>query len=144
MCTPSNARFLGPTRIHIPNNISIGSAVFCSAHECDPILLHPFNGLFSRTTWVSRHQIGKPFWIILEQETMGWQWHQLDRMQIICHQTNSVKALKEAHECDRQTNHATPSVTIGRIYVCSTMMQHNKLITSCSRRKRDVKRQLTN
>jgi len=46
-------------------------------------LLHPFNGLFSRTTWVSRHQKAKPFWILLEQEMMGWQWHQLDHMQII-------------------------------------------------------------
>jgi len=27
---------------------------------------------FSRTTWVSRHQKGKPFWILLEQEIMGW------------------------------------------------------------------------
>jgi len=43
-----------------------------------------FNGLFSRTTWVSRHQTGKPFWILLEQEMIGWQWHQLDHMQIIC------------------------------------------------------------
>ena len=44
------------------------------------LLLHPFNGLFSRTTWVSQHQKGKPFWILLEQEMMGWQWHQL----VIC------------------------------------------------------------
>jgi len=36
------------------------------------------------TTWVSRQQKGKPFWILLEQEMMGWQWHQLDHMQIIC------------------------------------------------------------
>ena len=36
------------------------------------LLLHPFNSLFSRTTWVSRHQKGKPFWILLEQEMMGW------------------------------------------------------------------------
>jgi len=40
--------------------------------------------VFSRTTWVSRHQKGKPFWILLQQEMMGWQWHQLDHMQIIC------------------------------------------------------------
>jgi len=82
-----------------------------------PLLLHPFNGLFSRTSWVSRHQKGKPFWILLEQEMM-WQGHQLDNMQIICtslqtnnhtstsplsflqagwascHPTNSDKALK--------------------------------------------------
>jgi len=39
---------------------------------------------FFRTTWVSRHQKGKPFWILIEQEMMGWQWHQLDYVQIIC------------------------------------------------------------
>jgi len=39
---------------------------------------------FSRTTWVSQHQKGKPFWILLEQEMMRWQWHQLDYLQIIC------------------------------------------------------------
>jgi len=48
-----------------------------------PPLLHLFNGLFSRSTWVSRHHKGKPFGILLEQETMGWQWHKLDHMQII-------------------------------------------------------------
>ena len=48
------------------------------------LLLHLFNGPFSRTAWVSRHQKGKPFWILLKQEMMGWQWHQLDHMQIIC------------------------------------------------------------
>jgi len=35
-------------------------------------------------TSVTRHQKHKPFWILLEQEMMGWQWHQLDHMQIIC------------------------------------------------------------
>ena len=29
------------------------------------LLLHLLNGLFSRTTWVSRHQKGKSFWILL-------------------------------------------------------------------------------
>jgi len=46
--------------------------------------LHPFNGLFSTTTWVIQHQKGKPFRILLEQKMMGWQWYQLDHMQIIC------------------------------------------------------------
>jgi len=26
---------------------------------------------YSRTIWVSRHQKGKPFWILLEREMMG-------------------------------------------------------------------------
>jgi len=32
---------------------------------------HPFNSLFSRTTWVNQHQKGKPFWILMKQEMMG-------------------------------------------------------------------------
>jgi len=43
----------------------------------------PINSLFSVTTCVSWHQKGKPFWILLKQEMMGWQWHQLDYIQII-------------------------------------------------------------
>ena len=38
----------------------------------------------SSTTWVNWHQKGKPFWILVKQEMMGWQWHQLDHKQIIC------------------------------------------------------------
>jgi len=48
------------------------------------LLQHPFNGLFSRTSWVSGQQKGKPFWILMKQEMMGWQWHQLNHMQITC------------------------------------------------------------
>ena len=39
---------------------------------------------FSRTIWVGRYQKDKPFWILLKQEMTGWQWHQLNHMQIIC------------------------------------------------------------
>jgi len=46
--------------------------------------LHLFNGHFSRTTWKTWHQKGKPFWILMKQRKMGWQWHQLDHMQVIC------------------------------------------------------------
>jgi len=35
-------------------------------------LQHPFNGLFSRTTWVSQHQKGEQFWILMTQEMTGW------------------------------------------------------------------------
>jgi len=38
--------------------------------------LYPFNIHFFRTTWVSRHQKGKSFWILLEQELIRWQWSQ--------------------------------------------------------------------
>ena len=40
-----------------------------------------FTAFFIRTTWVSRHHKGKPFWILMKQLMLGWQWHQLDHMQ---------------------------------------------------------------
>ena len=46
--------------------------------------LYLFNSLFSWTIWVSWHQKGRPFWILLKQEMMEWQWHRLDHVQIIC------------------------------------------------------------
>ena len=36
------------------------------------------------TTCVSHQQKHKQFWILMKQEVMGWQWHQLDHTQIIC------------------------------------------------------------
>jgi len=46
--------------------------------------LHPFNGLFSRTTWVSRYKIGKNSLDLNEARWgFGMQWHQLDHMQTI-------------------------------------------------------------
>jgi len=46
-----------------------------------------FNGLFSRTTWVSQYQKGKKSLDLNEARdygVQGWQWHQLDHMQTIC------------------------------------------------------------
>jgi len=48
---------------------------------------NPFNGLFSRTTWVSRHQKGKTFLELNEAREwrgFGMQWQQLDHIQTIC------------------------------------------------------------
>jgi len=50
-------------------------------------LLQPFNGLFSRTTWVNRYQKGKTSLDLNKaraDRVLGWQWHQLDHMQTIC------------------------------------------------------------
>ena len=49
------------------------------------LLLHPFNGLFSRITWVSQYQKGKTSLDLHEARWgLGMQWHQLDHMQTIC------------------------------------------------------------
>jgi len=65
----------------------------------------PFNGLFSRSTWVTGTRKVKPLWISLEQETMAWQWHQLHHMQIIClslqtDNHNSTSSLKSFYRPD--------------------------------------------
>jgi len=48
------------------------------------LLLRPFNGIFYRTAWVSQRQKSTPFWILMKEEMMRWQWHQLDHMQVSC------------------------------------------------------------
>jgi len=51
------------------------------------LLQRPFNGLFSRTTWVSRYQKGKTRLDLNEARdygVWGWHWHQLDHTQTIC------------------------------------------------------------
>ena len=51
------------------------------------LLPQPCNGLFSRTTGVSRYQKGRTSLELNEardDRLLGWQWHQLDHMQTIC------------------------------------------------------------
>ena len=43
---------------------------------------HPFNGPFSRTTWVSRYQKGKTNLDFTEARDSEWQWHQLGHLQV--------------------------------------------------------------
>jgi len=60
---------------------------FCFEFKLTTTALHPFNGLFSRTTWVSWYQNGKTSLDLNEERdagVWGWQWHQLDDMQTIC------------------------------------------------------------
>jgi len=50
------------------------------------LLLYPFNGFFSRTTWLSRYHKGKTSLDLNEERDGVWgkQWHQLGHMQTIC------------------------------------------------------------
>jgi len=51
------------------------------------LLLHPFNGLFFGTTWLSWYQKGETivdFYEARDDGVLGWQLHQLDHMQTIC------------------------------------------------------------
>jgi len=50
--------------------------------NCHITTLQPFNGLFSRTTWVSRYQNGKTNLDFTGARDSEWQWHQLGHMQV--------------------------------------------------------------
>ena len=101
------------------------------------LLLYPFNNLFSRITWVSQHQKGKPFWILLEQEMMGCQWHQLDHMQIICtslqtdnHASTSPLSFYRASYAKRGTSCRRVSV---RLSVCPSVTSRYCIETATHR-----------
>jgi len=46
------------------------------------VTLLPFNGLYSRTTWVSRYQKGKTNVDFNGARDSEWQWHQLGHMHV--------------------------------------------------------------
>jgi len=46
------------------------------------LILLPFNGLFSRITWVRRYQKGKTDLDFTGARDSEWQWHQLGHMQV--------------------------------------------------------------
>ena len=52
------------------------------AHTHAHTRTHPFNGPFSRTTWVSQYQKGKTNLDFTEARDSEWQWHQLGHMQV--------------------------------------------------------------
>jgi len=93
--------------------------------------------LFSTKTWVSRHQKGKPFWILLEQEMMGWQWHQLDHMQIVCIslQTDnhaSISALGFL-QAVAPSHHLTSNLTRGLIATTHGWFSHiHQVVPMCT------------
>ena len=57
--------------------------MFITVTRCEELLqLQPFNGLFSRTTWVSRYQKGKTNLDFTGARDSESQWHQLGHMQV--------------------------------------------------------------
>jgi len=69
---------------------------------------HPFNGLFSRTTWVSWYQKGKTSLDL--NGVLGWQWHQLDHMQTICTSLQTGRA--EPHQPESLGYHGIAFTTL--------------------------------
>jgi len=102
---------------------------------------HPFNGLFSGTTRVSRYQKGKTNLDFIEARDSEWQWHQLRHASLhldpadnhasipplsflqagcpSCRPTNSVKALKAAVDIINEIFCTTTSRYANSYQTCS-------------------------
>jgi len=63
--------------------IALHSSQCFDSYVTGRLLLDPFNGLFSKTTWVSRYQKGNASLDLNEARDDVVLWHQLDHMQTI-------------------------------------------------------------
>jgi len=112
---PFSTWFHGPTQILIPNNISIGSAVFAQlTAECPYTLQWAALALLKivpSLVWCGPHLIHGSF----AHPSPQPKWH-LDRLSHFC----------RADYCDRMTDQATRPVTVlGHIYVRSSVIWPN-------------------
>jgi len=75
-----NTRYCGKDSIH---SLGLTGSIITHVYYYTP---HTFNGLFSRTIWVNQYQKGRNILDFNEarEDKTGWQWHQLDHVQIIC------------------------------------------------------------
>jgi len=69
---------MGLRKVGLVLRLGLGLVV-AAAYHTDT---HPFNGPFSGTTRVSRHQIGEANLDFTEARDSEWQWHQLGHMQV--------------------------------------------------------------
>ena len=114
VCSPSNTCFLGSSRVHNPNGISLGSAVFAQFTTESPCTLQwaaPFpsqNCLLAEGDLYShliRSSLGPPESTI---QTVSRSVHPF---------LQDSRSWQTDRQTDRQTDHATPPAATGRIYV---------------------------
>jgi len=124
-CTQSNMCLLGPTRVHIPNGISIGSAVFAQLTAESPYSLQwaaPFPVKIAPLAWGSGPLFNAWFCgptrvCIPKDISIDSAFLQGSRL----------------WQTDRQTDHDTLSVTTCRIYVRSTAIRPKIKMHGCAK-----------
>jgi len=100
---------------HTRVNTGASNKIFVSGNNA--LLPYPFNGLFSRTAWISWYQKGKTSFDLNEARdygVLGWQWHQLDHMQTICishHTDNHTNTLSLSFYRPDTLPYAQPAVS---------------------------------
>jgi len=85
---PTETWFVGSTRVHILNGISIDSDVLAQLTVTNRHAdhtnthTHPFNDPFSGTTRVSQYQKGEINLDFTEARDSEWQWNELGHMRL--------------------------------------------------------------
>ena len=105
-------------RVHNPNGISIGSAVFAQLMAASPSTLQWVAPSFSELPlYMWRSGLPSNTWFLGPSESMAQIASWL------------IQPFLQAHDCDRQTvwqiDHATPSVIVGCIYIHRTALLSN-------------------
>jgi len=116
----SNTWFFGPTRIHIPNGISVGSAIFAQLKTDNPYPLRamgrPFPLKIAPCTGDLNPRLIHGFFGLTRVV-----YDPIDRISV-----GSAVFAELVIVTDRPTDHGTRFVTKGRIYVRCPVMQPNK------------------
>jgi len=112
----SNTCFLGPTRVHNQNGISISSAIFAQMTTQCPYTLQ----------WATPSPSKLPLPILWGMWTPSNTWF-LGPTRVLNPNGISIGSaifagLTTVTDWQTPTDHATQSVTIGCIYICSTVM----------------------
>ena len=74
--------FYHPWNLWFVTKNNINNLCVVKTYEQLLTTLQPFNGLLSRTTWVSRYQKGKTNLDFTGARDSEWQWHHLGHMQV--------------------------------------------------------------
>jgi len=74
--------FLNSFNVFGPFSAQPSSRITTMLSRHQRLVQQPFNGLFSRTTWVSRYQKGKTNLDFTGARDSEWQWHHLGHTQV--------------------------------------------------------------
>ena len=117
---PHLTRCLAPITAHNPNGISIGIQPFL--HRSPQSVLILYNGL---PLPPQNCPVPRGIWT----PSNTWFHPSPQPKQHL----NQFSSFCRAHYCDRLTDHAAWSVTVGRIYIRSTAMRPNKYYTTVTK-----------
>jgi len=72
---------------------------------------------------VSQHQKGQTMQILVKEEMMGWQWHKLDHMQIVCTSLRTHNHVSTSSLNYLQAGCSSNSVKAPKAICCAVLLE---------------------